>query len=60
MDLLMKAYIESQGIYDISPREEGEEAKMPSPERLRELWAIMALSEQMKDHVPQYRKALNK
>ena len=58
MNLLMRAYINSQGIYDISPKEEGEELKMPSPKELRELWAVMALSEQMKDNVPQYRKAL--
>lgn len=58
MNLLMRAYINSQGIFDISPKEEREELKMPSPKELKELWAVMALSEQMKDHVPQYRKAL--
>ena len=59
MSLLMKAYIESQHIYDISPREDDEDiSSNKSAYDMREIMAILALSEQMKDHVPQYRKSL--
>ena len=59
MSLLMKAYIESQSIYNISPREDDENiSSNKSAYDMREIMAILALSEQMKDHVPQYRKSL--
>lgn len=60
MDLLMKAYIESQGIYDISPKDETLPKKNYSAKEIREMWTVLALSENMKDSVPQYRKAIEK
>lgn len=57
--LLMRAYIDSQNIYDISPRDKND-IKTKFNINMDEIVAMLALSEQMKNIVPQYRKCLSK
>jgi len=57
-DLLIKAYINGQNLWDISPKEENEKSKAKKYD-IKELMAIMALADKMKGEIPQYRKSLN-